>query len=241
MNTKCMSIAVLAAAVVLSPSILTAQMDQNGVPGPAGPQPYPQSPQGMNQPATQGASTPPTGAQVPQTSSMRDSLGAPGQTGQQMLDKQFIRNAAEGGMADVKLGTLAVEKGSPAVKTLAQQMVDDHAAMNKDMANVADALGVMLPKKISKDSQAEYDKLNGLSGKDFDTEYLCYMAKVHYQDLHNFHQEASVAADPELASEVVKAMGMMHQHIGLVVNVAKEEDVTLPPRPPRPSPATASK
>jgi hypothetical protein len=121
MKMKHMFVAAIAAAVLLSPSILSAQMDVNGVPQPVGPQPYPQSPQGMNQPAAQGASTPPTGAQVPQTSSMHDSLGAPGQTGQQMLDKQFVRNAMEGGLADVKLGTLAAEKGSPAVKTLAQQ------------------------------------------------------------------------------------------------------------------------
>lgn len=237
MITKRLYVAVLAAAVVLAPGMLMAQMDQQSV----GPTPYPQSPQGMNQPTNQPGSTPATGSQVPTTSSMRDSLGAPGQTGQQMMDKQFMRNAAEGGLADVKLGTLAVEKGSPAVKTLAQQMIDDHTAMNKDMAGVADALGVMLPKKINKESQAEYEKLNGLSGKDFDAEYVTYMAKMHYQDLHAFHMEASVAADPDLATEVVKAMGMMHQHLGLIAKLAKDQDITLPPRPARPAATTASK
>jgi putative membrane protein len=243
MKMKHMFVAVIAAAVVMLPSIVSAQMDMNGVPQPLGPQAYPQSPQGLNQPAGQGASTPPTGAQVPQPGSLRDSLGAPGQTGQEMLDKQFVRSAVEGGLADVKLGTLAAEKGSPAVKSLAQQLVDDHKAMNKDMAGVADAMGVMLPKKINKESQSEYEKLNGLSGKDFDSEFVSYMAKVHYQDLHAFHMEASVASDPDLASEVVKAMGMMHKHLGLISNVAKDEDITLPPRPPRPTPAptTASK
>jgi putative membrane protein len=241
MYTKRMCIAVLAAAVILSPSILAAQMDQNGLPQPVGPQPYPQSPQGMNQPATQGASTPPTGAQTPQSGSMRDSLGAPGQTGQQMLDKQFIRNAVEGGIADVKLGTLASDKGSAGVKELAQRMVDDHTAMNKDLSAVADSLGVMVPRKMNKDNQAEYEKLNGLSGKDFDTEYLTYIAKVHWQTLHSFYMEASLAGDPELQAEVVKALGTMHQHVGMISKVAKEEDITLPPRPPRPSPPTASK
>jgi putative membrane protein len=242
MITKRLCVAVLAAAVVLAPGMLMAQMDQPGMPGQSvGPTPYPQSPQGLNQPTNQPGSTPATGSQMPTTSSMPDSLGAPGQTGQQMMDKQFMRNAAEGGLADVKLGTLAVEKGSPAVKTLAQEMIDDHTAMNKDMAGVADALGVMLPKKINKESQAEYEKLNGLSGKDFDTEYVSYMAKMHYQDLHAFHMEASVAADPDLATEVVKALGMMHQHLGLIAKLAKDQDITLPPRPARPTATNASK
>ena len=172
---------------------------------------------------------------------MSDSLGAPGQTGQQMMDKQFVRAAAEGGLADVKLGSLAVDKGGPAVKTLAQELVNDHEAFNKDMAGVADEMGVMLPKKMSKDGQKEYEKLNGLSGKDFDAEYVTYMAKVHYQDLHAFHMEASVAADPDLAAEVVKALGMMHQHLDLIATTAKGEGISLPPRPPRPTPQTASK
>jgi predicted outer membrane protein len=47
---------------------------------------------------------------------------------------------------------------------------------------VADSLGVMLPKKLNKDEQAEYDKLNGLSGKDFDTEYLTYIVKAHWHE-----------------------------------------------------------
>ncbi len=99
----------------------------------------------------------------------------------------------------------------------------------------------MLPKKISKEDQAEYDKLNGLSGKDFDAEYLTYMAKSHYQDLHAFHMEASVAADPGLQTEVVKALGMMHDHIVMIAKLAKEEGVTLPPRPARPGPPPATK
>ncbi len=36
----------------------------------------------------------------------------------------------------------------------------------------------------------------------------------------SFHMEASVAADPDLAAEVVKAMGMMHQHLGLIAKIA---------------------
>ena len=235
MTMKRVVLTACGAAVLMVPTMLAGQMDATA-------NPYPQSPQGLNQPAPgQTGSTPATGAQANQPISMRDSLGAPGQTGQQMLDKQFMRTATENGLADVKLGTLALEKGGPDVKELAQKMIDDHTALNKEMAEVADQLGVMLPKKISKDGQKEYDKLNGLSGKDFDTEYVTYMVKTHFQDLHAFHQEASVAADPELAEQVVKAMGTMHQHLGLITNVAKSDGIELPPRPPHRAPETVSK
>ena len=235
MNLNRMYVAVIATGLAMLPQVLLGQTDPNSNPVPNS---YPQSPQNINSPSGLPGSTPPTGAQASPPTSMRDSLGAPGQTGQQMMDKKFVQNATEAGNADVKLGTLAVQKGSPAVKDLAQKLVDDHTAMNKDMATAADSMGVMLPKKVSKDGEAEYQKLDGLSGKDFDTEFVTYMARVHWQDLHAFHMEASVAADPELQTQVVKALGMMHDHLGLIAKTAKDEDIQLPPRRPRPAPAT---
>jgi len=102
------------------------------------------------------------------------------------------------------------------------------------MATVADALGVLLPKKMNKDDQAEYDKLNGLAGKDFDTEYIIFITKAHRNNLHDFYMEASVAADPGLAAEVVKAMAVMRDHLGQIAKVAAQDGIPLPPRPPRP-------
>lgn len=230
MKTKHMCGAVIAVAVLILPSVLVAQMD---------PSMTPQSPQQGNLPASQPASTP-NGPQIGQPGTLRESLGAPGEMGQQILDKQFVRTAMESGMADVKLGALAAEKGGPDVKVAAQKMVDDHTAMNKGMDTVADALGVLPPKKLSKDSQAEFDKLNGLSGKDFDTEYLTFIVKAHWANLHAFYMEVSVAADADLQAQIVKDMGMMREHLGLITKAATAEGITLPPRPPRPAPATTA-
>jgi putative membrane protein len=232
------------AALLLAPGLM-AQVDPNAGAGGGmnanGPFPATaQGAQGAGPGAGAPGATPSTGMQTGQAASMRDSLGAPGEVGQQLLDKQFVRTAAEDGLVDVKLATLAEQKGGPEVKTLAQTLVDDHTAMNKDLATVADSLGVMLPKKLNKDDQAEYDKLSGLSGKDFDTEYLSYIVKAHWQKLHAFYMEASVAADPGLQSEVVKSMQTMHQHLGLIAKTATAEGITLPPRPPRPAAPTTT-
>jgi len=235
MNVKHIWIAAVLGAGTLLPLGLAAQMDPNG------PTPYPQSPQGMNQPSNQPGSGSAVGAQTTPSGSMRDSLGAPGETGQKMLDKQFVRAAVADGIADVKLGTLATQKGGPEVKDAAQKMVDDHTAMNKEMGAVADSLGVMLPKKMDKEDQAEYERLNGLSGKDFDTEYLTYTVKAHWAALHSFYMESSAAADPELQSAVVKYLMTMRQHMGLISKAAAAEGITLPLRPRRPPVATAAK
>jgi putative membrane protein len=228
MNRKNLRVAVIAAATALLPMALAAQIDPNAA-------------QPMQAPGTQPEAGPGLANSNGSTSSnsMRDSLGAPGATGQQMVDKQFVRTATEGDIAEIKLGMLAVQKGSPDVKTFAQMMIDDHTAMSKDMGTVADSLGVMLPKKLNKDDQAEYDKLNGLSGKDFDTEYILYTARAHRQDLHDFRMEAAVASDPGLEAEVMKAATTMRAHMQAIAKLATTEGVTLPPRPPRPGAATS--
>jgi putative membrane protein len=230
MTMRCVRIAMIGAAVVLLPLSLAAQFAT---------QMDPNSGTGTGQPAGQPGPASPAG-QAAQQGSMRDSLGAPGETGQQMVDKQFLRTAVETGIADVKLAELATQKGGPDVKTLAQQLIDDHTAINKDLGEAADAIGVMLPRKMSKDEQAEYDKLNSLSGKDFDTEYLTYILKAHWQTLHSFYMEASGAGNADLQTQVTKAMSTMHQHVGLITKTATAEGITLPPRPPRPAATTTT-
>jgi putative membrane protein len=160
---------------------------------------------------------------------MQDSARNAGDLGQLMQDKMFIRKAAEGGIAEIKLGQLAAQKGgSDEVKALGQKMVDDHTKLNNDMAQVADSMGVMLPKTMNKDDQAEYDKLDKLSGNDFDVEYLTFMVKDHHKDLHDFRMEAASPADQTLHEAVVKAESVIHEHAVMVDKLARARGVPVP-------------
>lgn len=240
MNVKAMGVVLAVMAAAAMPRMTMAQTDPNmGNPG-AMQGNGTQIPGGNDIERAPGM-TPNTNSHGnnPQTS-MRDSLGAPGQNGQQILDKQFIRSAEQSSLAEVKLSTLAKEKGGPEIKDLAQKLVDDHDNLDKNLESVADAMGVMLPKKLNREQQAEYDKLNGLSGKDFDTEFLNYTLKQHWQTLHDFYMESSIAVDPGLQEAVVRVLITMHQHLRQIENAASAEGIVLPPRPPRPNATSAS-
>lgn len=220
-----LALAVTGMATVLLPTQLAAQ----------DPTQIPQNPQNQNQQTGTPGYSNQTGAAATPSTTMRDTMGAPGETGQQMQDKIFVQKATEGGIAEVQLGKLAVQKGGPEVKEFAQKMIDDHSAMNKEMANVADSIGTMLPRKMSKDAQAEYNKLNGLSGDEFDKEYILYEAKGHREDMRDFRMEVSVAVDQGLQAEVARAATMTREHLMLLTKLAKDKGVELPARPPRPA------
>jgi putative membrane protein len=203
--------AIALSSVVLSPAILVAQSN-------------PMNPQG----STSSANSP--GQQQPSSTSMQDSGNNAGEISRIMKDKMFLRKAAEGGMAEVKFGELAAQKGSSeGVKAFGQKMVDDHTALNNEMAPIADSMGVRAPKTINKDDQAEYDKLSGLSGDAFDTEYLTLMVKAHRKDLHEFRMEAADAQDPTLRDAVDKGEKVIHEHLEMVDKLARDKGIAMPP------------
>lgn len=54
-------------------------------------------------------------------------------------DQDFFTKASSDGAAEVQMGQLAVQKASsPQTKDLAQQLVKDHTAANKQLAALAD-------------------------------------------------------------------------------------------------------
>ncbi|MCU1251597.1 MAG: hypothetical protein JWQ49_4626 [Edaphobacter sp.] len=203
---------ILLGTTILSPGLLFAQFDPTATSASQTQSPtQPGRPQQQSSPAQQ------------------DSGPNAGDVGQIMQDKMFLRKATEGGIAEVKLGQLAAQKAnSDDVKTFAQKMVDDHTKMNLEIAQVADSMGVMVPKSMNKEDQAEYDKLNALSGNDFEIEYLSFMVKDHHKDLHAFRMEAASPTDATLHNEVVKAQSVIHEHTVMVDKLARAKGIPVP-------------
>jgi putative membrane protein len=210
MKFRQLRIIMFGTAVAFSPVVLFAQSN-------------PMNPSGSTSSAPLPGQQPATG--------MQDSNTNANEVSQTMKDKMFLRKAAEGGMAEVQFGQLAAQKAeSDDVKAFAQKMVDDHTALNNEMAPIADSLGVRAPKTINKVDQAEYDKLNGLSGSDFDTEYLTAMVKAHHKDLREFRMEAADTQDPTLKAAVDKSATVIREHTMMVDKLARVKGIPMPAR-----------
>jgi putative membrane protein len=166
---------------------------------------------------------------------MQDSSGAPGDTGQQMRDKMFVRRAMEGGLAEIEMGKLAVQKSlSEDVKSFGQKMVDDHSRMNEEMAGVADSVGLKIPRKLGKDAQAEYDKLSSLAGEEFDKEYVAFMVKDHHTDLREFRMASSRTQDTALKTAADNGSRMIREHMTMADKMAEQRGISLPGRGSKP-------
>lgn len=86
------------------------------------------------------------------TKDKSQSQGAPGsetssQSGKlSRMDEKFVRDAAKGGAMEVQMGRIGVQRAqNPAVKQLAQRIVDDHTKANAELRQLASSKGITLP------------------------------------------------------------------------------------------------
>jgi len=151
------------------------------------------------------------------------------EAGQNYGDQSFVTKAMQGGEAEVELGKLAQEKSqSQDVKQFAQKMVSDHSQMGeKWFKPVAKQMGVDEPKGPSKKDKKLIEKLQGLSGSEFDTEYIQAMVKDHKEDLKEFQSEAQAAQDPNVKMIAEQGQKVISQHLQLIEQIAQAHNVPV--------------
>src|SRR5262249_55051621 len=74
-------------------------------------------------------------------------------------DAQFVHQAASGGLAEVELGRLAVQRAiNPDVRQFGQRMVNDHGAANAELTTMCGGKGITLPTEPEAKYRATRDR-----------------------------------------------------------------------------------
>jgi putative membrane protein len=134
-------------------------------------------------------------------------------TVQSDMDKTFAMKAAQGGMAEVKLGELAAKQGaSERVKQFGQRMVDDHGKANDDLKQIASNKSLTLPTDLDAKSKALYARLEKLHGAAFDNAYLKAMRQDHAKDIADFKKEAANGRDADIKGFASRTLPVIEEH-----------------------------
>lgn len=144
--------------------------------------------------------------------------GQSGMTGGQLgsNDRKFVMEAAMGGMMEVELGRLAVERGSSeGVKQFGQRMIDDHTRANQQLMQIVSGLGVAPPTALDAKHQAMVAKMARLSGAAFDREYMKQMVKDHQKTVALFQREAGRGMQPELKAFASQTLPTLQEHLSM--------------------------
>jgi putative membrane protein len=139
------------------------------------------------------------------------------------LDTHFVTTAAEGGLAEVKLGELAKQKGSnQSVTSFGDQMVKDHTEANNELKSIASSKGIKVPESLNAKDQALYDRLSKLSGGQFDRAYISAMVKDHEEDISEFRRISRTAKDQEIKSFASKTLPTLEHHLEMAQQAQKQ-------------------
>jgi putative membrane protein len=134
--------------------------------------------------------------------------------------KKFVSDAAEGGLMEVELGRLAMQKtGNDAVRNFGMQMVQDHSRANSELKAVAARKHIEVPTQLSSNQKSTLDKLSKLSGADFDKEYMSNMVKDHEADVKEFETQANKGNDPDVKAFAAKTLPTLQKHLQMARDV----------------------
>lgn len=131
-------------------------------------------------------------------------------------DRQFVEKAAQGGMMEVQLGQAAQQKASNAqVKSFGERMAQDHGKANDELKKIAGAKGLTVPTAMERSHMRDMERLQKLSGAEFDREYMKHMVADHKKDISAFEKQAKSGKDAELKAFAAKTLPTLQAHLKL--------------------------
>ena len=135
-----------------------------------------------------------------------------------VVQDNFWAKAAQGGMAEVELGKLALQKSTNAdVKKFAQMMVTDHTKANDELKSLAAKKNVTLPTDLGS-HKSTLDDLNGKTGADFDKAYVEAMVDDHETDVALFEDNTD-NSDPDIKAFATKTLPTLKSHLETIKGI----------------------
>lgn len=137
-------------------------------------------------------------------------------------DAKFMMMAAQGGMAEVAMGRVALDHAaSDAVKQYAQKMIDDHTANNQELMTLAASKGVTLPTAPDAKHQMMMDKMSKMSGAQFDMEYVKNSGVKDHEAMEKLMmKESDGGKDADAKAFAAKTLPVVRMHLQMARDMA---------------------
>ncbi len=136
-------------------------------------------------------------------------------------DASFYKNAAEGGLFEVKAGNQAEQKAnSQKVKDFGAMMVKDHTAANAKLGSIAASNNITLPTSPSVGQMATLTKLDVLTGDAYDKSYMLGQIKAHEETVELFKKEIASGQDANAKAFAAATLPTVEHHLKAARTIA---------------------
>jgi predicted outer membrane protein len=133
----------------------------------------------------------------------------------------FLPKAAAGNRFEIVTGQLAQQRAqSDAVKALGAMFVTDHTAALQQVTQVAATLGISLPAGLDPMQQAIVNRLQTLSGAEFDAAWVQAQILAHRMALR-LHLRAAIRGENDAVRTLGQnALPVITKHLGELLDIA---------------------
>lgn len=139
-------------------------------------------------------------------------------------DQNMMKEIAYANLSEIEAGKIAQSKSqNDQVKNFAQRMIDDHTRAQQELQQLADAKGVKLPTEPDAKHKKEAQKLQAMSGEQFDKMYMERGGLTDHRATHQLLSRVQArATDPDLKSLASKTLPTIDQHLGMAQEVRSD-------------------
>ncbi len=149
-------------------------------------------------------------------------------------DRTFLLRAAADELFEFEMSRLAMERTTADdLKAYATKMVGMHTETQQQLNALAQSKGLVLPNTLGSMRQRELDRLQALSGEEFDREYFQRVGlRAHRQNIKLFRDASRLARDPDVRSWASKMAPAHEQHLADARSLPSARWLTYTPYDP---------
>ena len=153
-------------------------------------------------------------------------LAVTAQAADEISVQEFVTKATANGIAEVRAGKLALQKGtSLKVKEFAQMMVTEHVAANRQLAALAQKRRIKVPETSTLMARAKQKILEMRGERSFDQAYANNQVVAHKASVALFHQAAN-SEDEDIRAFAIQTLPQLEQHLRLAEDLAVDVGAT---------------
>jgi putative membrane protein len=133
---------------------------------------------------------------------------------------KFLAKAMQDGIWEIQASHLALQRSSdPDVKKFAVRMIEDHARIDQEIAELAKISGAKLPQEITADQKIKFDDMSKLSGHDFDKRFMHFNVNDHEREVKDFSNQAEKGTDVGVKAFAARTLPTLKEHLQLAKGV----------------------
>lgn len=144
-------------------------------------------------------------------------------------DTEYLQRIHRVNLFEIEAGKLAQQQASDQqVKDLGAMFVTDHTQLDQTVQSTASSLNVNLPDSPTQDQEAVLDQLKGVTGREFDTQWVTAQLTGHNEAIQATETEIAQGSDSSVKQLAESALPVLQAHLDELTALAQSLGIPVP-------------